>query len=235
MKKVGTCGWSFIPLKPKEEKVKTKLQAYVKYFPVVEINSTFYRIPKISTVKKWREEVDEISQDFEFVLKVFKEITHMKRFGEKSIKIFNSLKEIAKILRTKVLLFQCPESFTPSRENLNKMKIFFQKVEREDFIFVVEVRWQDKWRKEVVVPVFQELKLNQCVDPFRQSPFYIKEVLYYRLHGLGKRMYDYKFNDRELYRLHKMIDDKTLTYIFFNNYSAFQDAKRFVEISHKSG
>ncbi|MDI6840722.1 MAG: DUF72 domain-containing protein [bacterium] len=231
MIKVGNCGWGFAPVKAKEKGVKTKLQAYAKHFNVVEVNYTFYKVPKLATVTKWREEVDAVTKEFEFSLKIFKDITHLKRFGKESIPVFETQSKIAKALRTKVILFQCPKSFTPEAENLKRLEIFFKNIDRKDFILVLEVRWRDQWTEEIVNPLFKELEINQCVDPFRQDCFYAKDIIYYRLHGLGPRMYDYKFSDKELNILYKKIkDEKRQVYILFNNFYAYDDANRFTKL-----
>ncbi|HIC91498.1 MAG TPA: DUF72 domain-containing protein, partial [Syntrophaceae bacterium] len=61
MIKVGCCGF------PKAKGI------YYQQFKVVEIQQTFYQIPRVSTVQKWREEAPP---DFEFTLKAWQLITH---------------------------------------------------------------------------------------------------------------------------------------------------------------
>ena len=50
------------------------LSDYARVFNTVEGNTTFYRVPEISTVKRWREAVAET--DFEFCWKLPREVTH---------------------------------------------------------------------------------------------------------------------------------------------------------------
>ncbi|HOP55964.1 MAG TPA: DUF72 domain-containing protein, partial [bacterium] len=54
------------------------LSYYSSLFDVVEVNSTFYHIPNISTAEKWRQEV---GSDFVFTVKVSKVITHLDKFS----------------------------------------------------------------------------------------------------------------------------------------------------------
>jgi uncharacterized protein YecE (DUF72 family) len=237
MIKVGCCGWGYLNCKQYfgedwKEKFKSKLQAYAKLFQLVEINSTFYRIPKLTTAQKWREEVDAVNPNFEFTIKCSRMITHEDKFSSKtSIWAFDQIKEIAKALRAKILLFQTPASFKPTEENLKKVKKFFHDIDKEDFILVWEVRWQKDWTSEIVKDLFSELKLNQAVDPFRQDSFFIKDLFYYRLHGLGKpSMYRYKFSDEELKKLAKKVKElKNDSYIFFNNFEMYEDALRLMK------
>jgi uncharacterized protein YecE (DUF72 family) len=237
MIKVGCCGWGYFPSKQYfgeswKEKFKSVLQAYASKFDLVEVNSTFYRIPKITTAQKWREEVDEINKEFEFTIKLNQVITHQDQFSSKtSIWAFNQMKQIAKVLRAKILLFQSAAGFKPTKENLEKVKRFFKGIDREDFILVWEVRWQKDWDPEIVKNLFSELEVNQCVDPFRQDCFFAKDLFYYRLHGLGKpSMYKYKFSDEELKELAKKIKGmKKETYVLFNNFEMFDDALGFMK------
>ena len=231
MIKIGNCGWSYLNAKNYfgeswEKQFKTKLQAYVKLFNLVEINSTFYRIPKVKTAEKWRKEADEINPEFEFTIKVSQIITHKDKFSsEKSFQAFTRMKEIANVLRAKILLFQSPTSFRPTKENLEKVKNFFEKIKREDLILVWGVRWRDSWTPEIVKNFFSSLDINQCVDPLRQECFYYKDLLYYRLHGFGQPMYNYQFSDEELKRVAEKCKEKT--YVLFNNGTCYEDALRF--------
>ncbi len=241
--KVGSCGWSYLNAEkyvPRwKDKFKSKLQVYAKLFDLVEINSTFYRIPKLSTARKWREEADEVNEGFEFTVKVSQLITHKDPFGKQSLWAFERMKEIARELRAKILLFQSPASFKPTEDNLEKARGFFEKIDRDDFVLVWEVRWAKDWTKEIVRSVFSELGLNQCIDPFRQECFYANSVIYYRLHGFGKpSMYNYGFSEEELKTLANNVrQQKKPVYVLFNNASCYEDGlvlKRLLFGSQKS-
>ena len=60
---------------PLEFQEKSRLTYYASLFNTVEINSSFYKIPMASTVRKWAESVPE---GFRFTFKLWKEITHAK-------------------------------------------------------------------------------------------------------------------------------------------------------------
>lgn len=64
---IGTSGWSYEHWKenfyPKLVKSANLLKYYSSVFSTVEINNTFYRMPKTTTVKKWQQNVP---QDFLF-------------------------------------------------------------------------------------------------------------------------------------------------------------------------
>lgn len=110
---IGTMGWSynfwvgnFYPLYTQPQGF---LVEYSKHFSTVEIDSTFYRIPYESTVKKWR---DQTPPDFLFSAKFPEKITHRKmlRASKDDLEFF--IKKIS-FLGDKLgpLLLQFPYSF----------------------------------------------------------------------------------------------------------------------------
>ncbi len=237
--RVGCCGWGFFnPKKLTGEDWKTRyrsvLQAYASLFNGVEVNSTFYRLPKPSTARKWFEEAREVNAEFEFTVKVHQDITHRLKFGKESVEVFNRVKEIARNLDAKVLVFQTAASFRPTKENISRVENFFNSIDREDFILVWEVRWQDAWTRDIVSDLFSRLDVDQVVDPLRQEIFYARRLHYFRLHGFGSRMYDYRFSDDELERLREIVGSSLKlnlkVYVFFNNYNMYEDALRFMKM-----
>jgi len=80
---VGTSGYSYAPWKgrfyPEKMKAEEMLAFYATKLSTVEINNTFYRMPKESVVASWGAQVPE---SFRFVLKASQRITHMKRLKD---------------------------------------------------------------------------------------------------------------------------------------------------------
>jgi uncharacterized protein YecE (DUF72 family) len=81
--RAGTSGWSYKEWKghfyPEKLAAKDMLRYYAERFPTVEVNNTFYRMPNLTTLEGWAAEVPE---DFSFVLKATKRITHDKRLKD---------------------------------------------------------------------------------------------------------------------------------------------------------
>ncbi len=75
----GTSGFSYKewkgPFYPEDLPDKQMLTYYAERLPTVEINNTFYRMPKTEMLEKWTEQVPE---SFVFVIKASKRITHAK-------------------------------------------------------------------------------------------------------------------------------------------------------------
>jgi uncharacterized protein YecE (DUF72 family) len=80
---VGTSGYSYKQWKgsfyPQKLPAKEMLGYYGQQFRTVEINNTFYRIPKTEVVEAW---AGQTPDDFKFVLKAPQQITHIKRLKE---------------------------------------------------------------------------------------------------------------------------------------------------------
>ena len=219
MIRIGTCGWGF--LRPKRLGITgtSTLNAYSKLFDVVEVNYTFYRIPREDTVKRWRKEVPE---DFVFTVKAYKGITHEKLF-ENCDEDVEAILKIAKILKAPIILFQTPKSFKQTPENERKVLNFLETLPNK-IQYALELRswnWDERFSKWIWV-----------VDPFAQEPPE-QEVYYFRLHGSppGERMYHYRYTDDDLKHLtevvRKLEGDR---WVFFNNVWMYEDALRFKQL-----
>lgn len=81
--RAGTSGWSYKEWKghfyPEKLAAKDMLHYYATHFPTVEVNNTFYRMPKPAMLEAWAAEVPD---DFAFVLKASKRITHDRRLQD---------------------------------------------------------------------------------------------------------------------------------------------------------
>ncbi len=79
----GTSGFSYKEWKgsfyPEDLPSSRMLAYYAERLPAVEINNTFYRMPKPALLENWSSEVPE---SFRFVLKASQRITHFKRLKE---------------------------------------------------------------------------------------------------------------------------------------------------------
>src|SRR5512136_2512362 len=76
---VGTMGWSYDfwrgSLYPKETKPPKFLGYYSAQLDTVEVNSTFYRVPRPQTMEEWKKQT---GNSFTFSLKFPSIITHIK-------------------------------------------------------------------------------------------------------------------------------------------------------------
>src|SRR5204863_299411 len=77
--RIGTCGWSYKDWSgvfyPEGVPAGEYLSLYAEHYPVVEVDSSFYRTPARKAVEGWR---DKTPAGFGFSLKVPQVITHEK-------------------------------------------------------------------------------------------------------------------------------------------------------------
>src|SRR5262249_52539048 len=110
---VGTSGYSYKEWKgsfyPEDLPAKKMLHYYGERFRTVEINNSFYRMPKESVLEAW---AADVPTDFRFVLKAPQRITHFQRLKEsgESVKF---LLDVAGTLQARLgpILFQLPPNF----------------------------------------------------------------------------------------------------------------------------
>ena len=80
---VGTSGWSFKEWKgsfyPRDLADDAMLGYYAERFPTVEINNTFYRMPRESVLHEW---AAKVPASFRFAIKASQRITHHGRLKD---------------------------------------------------------------------------------------------------------------------------------------------------------
>lgn len=119
---VGTSGYSYKPwlgnFYPERLPAKEMLRFYASRLTTVEINNTFYRMPKESVVQSW---ADQVGADFRFVLKAPQRITHMKRLKEAESEIEYFFRVSAALgPKVGVFLFQLPPNLKADLDRLQK-------------------------------------------------------------------------------------------------------------------
>jgi uncharacterized protein YecE (DUF72 family) len=79
----GTSGFAFKqwkgPFYPQKLPANRMLSFYAERLPTVEINNTFYRMPKAETLERWAAQVPET---FRFAVKAPRRITHFKQLAD---------------------------------------------------------------------------------------------------------------------------------------------------------
>ena len=121
----GTSGYSYKEWKgyfyPEKISADKMLSYYADKLTAVEINNTYYRMPKMSVIESW---AGKVPPDFMFAVKAPQIITHIKRLkdvGEETGHFLSVVPGLKKKLGA--VLFQFPASFrqdTPLLENFLK-------------------------------------------------------------------------------------------------------------------
>jgi uncharacterized protein YecE (DUF72 family) len=235
--RIGLCGFSMA------------MEDYALHFPVVEVQHTFYEPPRPELMQRWRAVTPHT---LEYTMKVWQLVTHpassptyrkMKRpldagaapgFFRDSEAVAEGWErsvQCATMLDATALLFQCPASFAPEPDNVERMRRFFERIERPPARLLWEPRGP-RWvaQRALALSLCRELDLVHVVDPFVTPPDPTQPV-YWRLHGpAGPRS---SYSDAQLQQLAGMLDSTDCPappYVMFNNIPRLGDAKRFARL-----
>ena len=119
--RLGCSGWSYDDWRgPVYEGAppRTWLVRYAKRFDTVEVNSTFYRLPRRSAAAAW---ADQTPDAFCFAVKVSRYATHIRRLryaGASLEKLLERIQPLADAGKLGPLLWQLPRTFTRDDERL---------------------------------------------------------------------------------------------------------------------
>jgi len=142
---IGTSGWNYNHWKelfyPADCPKTNWLEFYAKHFRTVELNASFYRLPKPQTFENWRKRTPD---NFLWSVKASRYITHIKRIkdvNEPLERFFSS----AELLKEKLgpILFQLPPNLAFNERSLSN---FCQKL-MANHRYALEVRHQSWGRR----------------------------------------------------------------------------------------
>jgi uncharacterized protein YecE (DUF72 family) len=217
---IGTSGWMYDHWKgvfyPKDLPKSQWLNYYLKFFDTVELNNTFYHLPRAQTFKNWRKAVPK---KFIFAVKANRFITHMKKLNKAKapVKLFMGR---AKLLKGNLgpILYQLPPRW---KANPLRLKDFARNLSKK-YVNIFEFR-DPSWFNDEVYSILRKNKLNFCIYsmPGVACPQVVTgKTVYIRMHG-GSVLYGSNYRDPELKKLAKQIRGflrkKLSVYVYFNN------------------
>ena len=121
--RVGCSGWNYASWRhgvfyPERCPARLWLDFYARHFDTVEVNATFYRLPRVSAVANW---VEQSPPGFLFTVKMSRYVTHVKRLRElpESIALFyERIAPLASSPKLGPVLWQLPPTFKRDDERL---------------------------------------------------------------------------------------------------------------------
>lgn len=159
---IGLTGWSDHPLITLEK--SRKLENYSSYFPVVELDTSFYAIPPQKNISSW---IEKTPDTFQFIPKAYKAMTQHKEWIEEfssidqMFEVFNqTFAPMVKENKIKAFLFQFPLYFDCTKQNVT----YLRRVRKlmHDLPVAIEFRSQS-W--------FTEQNMNKTLEFLRQLNF----------------------------------------------------------------
>jgi uncharacterized protein YecE (DUF72 family) len=243
---IGTSGWIYGHWQgifyPEDLPSKDKLRYYSQFFRTVEINYSFYHLPRPKTYQNWYSQTPE---DFLFALKASRFITHIKRL--KGVKdAWEIFLKNALNLKEKLgpILFQFPPSFRATEENIKRLEKFLKLITNPKRVSNSKLRFAFEFRHQTFCDerIYKILREHKTAWVIADSPRYPKvevvttDFVYIRMHG-SKAMFSSKYTEGELKALAQKIKrwqgQGLDIYCYFNNDLrgyAIENAKELSEI-----
>ena len=162
--KVGCQGWSYEDwvtgaaggagvFYPQGTRAAGMLELYARAFETVEVDSTFYAIPALTTLEGW---AARTPPGFTFSLKLPQEITHQRALRSGSAALVEEFCTRVRVLGDKLaaVLIQLPPQFELTPENARALQEFLPVLPR-DIRFSVEFR-SPGWMKRSVAEMLAQ-------------------------------------------------------------------------------
>ena len=189
---------------------------YTEHFNTLELNVTFYRFPRVSSLQAW---YNKSPEGFDFSVKVPRLITHYKQFNECERMLGDFYGSIREGLKEKLgcVLFQLPSRIKYSEQKFDQILCGID----HSFNNVIEFRDSSWWKKKV----YSKLARNNIGFCGVSHPALPDEAIvntplaYYRFHGvpvLYKSTYQKKKVEEIAVQLFNSKKTKQ-AFVYFNN------------------
>ena len=189
---------------------------YSQHFNTIELNTTFYRFPRIETLQSWYK---KSPANFKFSVKGPRLISHYKMFIDCERLLGDFYTSVYEGLQDKLgcVLFQLPASIKYSDEMLTRIITNLD----PSFDNAVEFRDNTWWNKKVY-DALKKNKISFCgISHPKLSDEVIKNnsILYYRFHGVPV-LYKSEYREDFIKEITKEIKSSGRfkeAYTYFNN------------------
>lgn len=220
--RIGTSGWQYADWRgvvyPAGLGTSRWLEHYATLFPTVEVNATFYRLARETSVQGWRAAAPA---GFEFAFKGSQFITHRLKLTDPTRALERFFAPLDPVVdRTAAILWQLPGGWKRNPARLDDFLATLPSRRR----YAVEFR-DDDWfhddnyavlRRHGVALVWMSSSLTERHESVRTA-----EHVYVRFHGLSVDPYRYDYSADELRpwaeRLRDLADSGTPVWVYFNN------------------
>jgi uncharacterized protein YecE (DUF72 family) len=219
---IGTSGYNYKSWKdvfyPKGLAQKDWLSFYSSHFKTLEINATFYRHFEKKVYEKW---CSSVADDFLFVIKGSRSITHLKKLKGIEDELARQLEAVGGLgEKLGALLWQFPASFKASEENKEKISQFLRVLPtKHQYAFEFRDR---SWFEQGIGDLFNAQSTAIVINDtlaFDVTHELLGNFAYVRFHG-PTALYSSSYSDESLKEWAEKIKEwsKTGTVLcYFNN------------------
>jgi uncharacterized protein YecE (DUF72 family) len=224
---IGTSGWNYKHWRnliyPARMAQKRWLDFIAQHFDTVEVNTSFYRIPKKESVSAWAESTPE---HFRFALKLWRGITHYRKLRNSETFTANFL-EVAEHMpaeRRAPLLIQLPPNQGKDVPKLIEYVRDLRRVSDKHWLVSVEFRNND-WLDEETYEALDREDVALCIhdmagkgntDQPNKANF-----VYVRRHGSGEGRYAGSYSPEQLRadadRIRAWTREGRRVFVYYNN------------------
>ena len=196
--RIGCSGWNYRHWRglfyPEKMAAKHWFAFYAEHFDTVEINNSFYRLPKAGTFEKWR---DQAPEGFCYAVKANRYVTQAKKLKDGAEMLdwmIPPIRHLEPALGP--VLFQLPPRF---KINLERLETFLNALP-SDLTAVFEFR-EKSWLTEETHALLDRHDASFCVHdmPGSTTPRWASgKAAYLRFHGCGGKYHGRYPDDRLL-------------------------------------
>jgi uncharacterized protein YecE (DUF72 family) len=195
--RIGCSGWLYRhwrgPFYPEKLAQKRWFDYYAATFDTVELNTSFYHLPKAESFAKWR---DQAPAGFRYAVKAPRFITHMKKLKDCAEPVEEFVRRARHLGATLgPVLYQLPPRWAFNRERLDE----FIALLPPDLVHVFEFR-ETSWMTGDVLALLEARRVSFCAhDMVRLATerWAAGPIAYIRFHGHGGK-YVGRYPDEKL-------------------------------------
>ena len=155
---VGAGGWAYFQIPGTHP-----LRAYAKIYDFVEVNSSFYVIPDMKRVKRWR---GMVPHTFKFTVRCHRSISHKFKFAvlEQPLQIFERMIEICNTLKAEILHVLFPKTLQPTSQLANSLRNFIESAKTNGVRLAVEFRGNNVQFDKAFIKLMEDYNMIHSVD-----------------------------------------------------------------------
>ncbi len=239
---IGTSGWSYARWKndvfyPPKLKQCDWLCFYAERFNTVEVNTSFYHLPKTSMIEGWKERAPG---NFTFALKLWRRITHIKKLLNcaEDIQVFFQSANILQPTQRGPILVQLPPSWQINAERLQTF-LADLRANMGDYPWKIAVEFRNRtWYVPEIYALLDREDVALCIHDWGNRAIDVpndSKLLYIRRHGTTGR-YDGLYGEEQIAadasRIAQWLQGGREVWAYYNNDIhgfAVQNARQLME------
>lgn len=218
---IGTSGWHYKHwigrYYPDDLKQRDMLGYYARDFDTVELNNTFYHLPKAESLDSWR---DGTPREFEFAVKGSRFLTHMLKLKDPERGLHNFFERVDRLgPKLGPILWQLPPRWNVNYERLETFLGLLPRKHRYAF----ELR-NESWMSDEILALLRKHDAAFCI--YELAGYHTPIELtagwtYIRLHGPTAFKYQGSYEERQLREWARRIESWSRklrdVYVYFDN------------------